>query len=192
MFLTQLHARRLSRGHNWAYKLLCKPCSAWMKNECQLQLARDSFNHNDTLCSTEASDSPATAVWRVSPKEAQFSPQFTLLHTPGKAAVTALNCWVICGFLEKGSQFDLLPQHETNYWWLRGSLGRKRATGSSRKLHRRAMHQGSNGLSCCLTQDRAGKLLSRNKCLAEAAEPPPGWLGNLRGKLSHWDPKASV
>lgn len=73
-----------------------------------------------------------------------------------------------------------------------GSPGRNRATGSPRKLHMRAMHQASSGLSCCLTQYRAGKLLSRNKCLAEAAETTAGWLGKLLGNLSHWAPMASV
>lgn len=138
MFLTQLHARWLSRGHNGAYKLPCKPCSAQhLMNECQLQLARDSFNHNDTLCSIEASDSSVGSE----PKASSVVTTLTLLHTPEKAAVTALNCCITRGFWRREAQSDLLSQHETNYYWLRGSPARNRTTGSPRKSHKRAMHR---------------------------------------------------
>lgn len=136
---------------------------------------------------------PQTALQQqcgeLSPKEAQFSPQF---HSAPHSRKGSSDCTELAGSpvasWRREAQSDLLPQHETNYCWLRSSLGRNRATGSPRKLQQRAMHQASSGLSCCLTQYRAGKLLSRNKCLAEAAETPPDWLGKLLGKLSHWDP----
>lgn len=183
MFLTHVHARWPSRGHNWAYKLPCKPCSAQLlKNECQLQLVRDSFNHKDTLCSTEASNSPATAVWRVIPKEAQFSPQLTLLHAPEKAAVTALNCCITCGFLHKGGSVWPAVTAWNKLLLAQGlSPGRCRATEegrtSPRKLHKRALHQASGSLSCCLTQCRAGRLLSRTSA----------WLRQQKHHQADWE-----
>lgn len=85
------------------YKLPCKLCSAqYAEDECQLQLARDSTNHKDIRCSSGASDSPATPNWKVSPKEAQFSPRLSMLHAPVNAAVTIPLSWTAYGFLEEG------------------------------------------------------------------------------------------
>lgn len=79
------------------------------EDECQQQLARDSTNHKDILCSSRASDSPATSTWKASPKEAQFSPQLNMLHTPVNAEVTIPLSWTTYGFLDKGGFLKVWP-----------------------------------------------------------------------------------